>query len=360
MKLILLKKGETVHLRKSYILVAILLFAGVASAQNLPKFSGLFFGDYYYVLQHDPANTVNPTSNLGNAGALQKDFQAFDYRRIYLTTDYDFAQDFSARFRLESDPSASSLGAGNNSGKLSVMIKDAFINWKNVTDGGNIIIGLQGTPEINMAEAIFGYRSLEKTIQDLHSISTSRDLGVSYNQKFSDQLMAGLLIANNSSNSVPNNRYKAAYLYVQVNPVKELTILLNGQYNGVGGVTDSLNRSADVIVNYGNSDFSLGAQYFMDGLSGRSTLKRNGLSLNGWVGLVDNLRLVARYDMYTPNADNKNVSYGTSVQNLILGAFDWSIRKNVHLMPNIEFASYGWSGVKNNDVIARATFFITF
>ncbi len=348
------------YFRKLYLFAAVLLTAGMASAQNLPKFSGLFFGDYYYVLQHDAANTtVNPTSTLSPTGALQKGMQAFDYRRIYLTTDYDIAQDFSARFRLESDPSASSLGAGNNTGKMSVMVKDAFINWKNVTDGGNIVIGLQGTPEINMAEGIFGYRSLEKTIQDLHGISASRDLGVSYNQKFSDAFMAGLLLGNNSSNSVPSNKYKSAYLYLQFNPVKEFTILLNGQYNGTG--VDVFNRTGDVIVNYANSDFSLGAQYFLNGINtaGGGTTKKNGLSLNGWVALMDQLRLVARYDMYTPNADTKNTSFGNSVQSLILGALDWSVRKNVHFMPNFEYVTYGLSG-STADILARATFYITF
>ncbi len=367
------------QLRKSFTLAAILLFAGLASAQNLPKFSGLFFGDYYYVMAHDAANTVNPTSTFGSSGALQKDMQAFDYRRIYLTTDYDISQDFSARFRLEADPSASSLPSGVtvsssdkvfpidsasakvvSNGKLSVMMKDAFIKWNNVTEGANITIGLQGTPEINMAEGIFGYRSLEKTVQDLHGISSSRDLGVSYNQKFSDAFTAGLLLGNNSSNSVPSNKYKASYLYLQFNPVKEFTILLNGQYNGVG--VSSFNRTGDIIANYANSAFSLGAQYFMNGknsAAGSPTVKQNGLSLNGWVGIIDNLRLVARYDNYTPNGTTKNTSYANSVQSLVLGALDWSVRKNVHFMPNFEYATYGWSKT-SADLLARATFYITF
>ncbi len=345
-------------MRRTYAFAALLLFAGVSFGQNLPKFSGLFFGDYYYVLGHDAANTsVNPTSIYSTTGALTKDMQAFDYRRIYLTAAYDFAQDFTAQFRFESDPSASSLP----NGKLSSMIKDAFINWKNVTDGGNIIIGLQGTPQINMAEGIFGYRPVEKTIEDLHGISQSRDMGVSYNQKFSDSFTAGLLIGNNSGNSIQtaNGRYKAAYLYLQYNPMKELTVLLNGQYNGTG--PHGYNRVGDIIVNYANSSFSLGAQYFLNGITaaGGSTLERNGLSLNGWVSLVDNLRLFARYDNYTPNANTKNTTFANSNQNLIIGGLDWSVRKNVHFMPNVEYVSYGMSG-SNPDVVAKATFFISF
>jgi len=343
-------------MRPIYVFAALLLFAGVSFGQNLPKFSGLFFGDYYYVMDHDNTNTVNPTSTYGVSGALQKNMQAFDYRRIYLTADYDIAQDFTARFRLESDPSASSLG--NN--KMSTMVKDAFINWKNVTDGGNIIIGLQGTPQINMAEGIFGYRPLEKTIEDLHGISQSRDLGVSFNQKFSDQFTAGFLVGNNSGNSVPSNKFKAGYLYLQYNPVKGFTILVNGQYNSVG--VDRYNRVGDIIVNYANSDFSLGAQYFLNGITQTdgTTLQRSGLSLNGWVALIDNLRLVARYDNYVPtSASVKNSTYALSTQSLILGALDWTVEKNVHLMPNVEYVAYGMSG-STADVLARATFYISF
>jgi hypothetical protein len=334
---------------------AFLLTVSFTQAQNLPKFSGLFFGDYYYVVNHDNNNTVNPTSTYGVSGSLQKAMGAFDYRRIYLTADYDIAPDFSARFRLESDPSASDL----HNNKLSTMIKDAFITWKNVTQGGTILIGLQGTPQINMAEGIFGYRPIEKTIEDLHGISSSRDLGVSYNQVFSSEFKAGLLIGNNSSNSVPSNKYKAAYLYLQYNPVKEFTILLNGQYNS--GNAGLYNRVGDVIVNYANSSFSIGGQYFLNGVSTNAgTLKRNGLSLNGWVALAENLRLVARYDNYVPTTSSaKNSSYGTATQSLFMGALDWTVEKNVHLMPNVESISFGNSG-STADLLARVTFYISF
>lgn len=353
-------------MRYSYVFAALLLFAGVSFAQNMPKFSGLFFGDYYYVLQHDPSNTnVDPTSTFAPSGALTKNMQAFDYRRIYLTADYGIAQDFSARFRLESDPSTSY----DSKSHLSTMVKDAFITWKNVAPGGNIIIGLQGTPEINMAEGIFGYRPLEKTIQDLHGISSSRDLGVSYNQKFSDQFSAGLLVGNGSGNGILNTnttRYKFSYLYLQFNPVKDIVILLNGEYGGQAA--DQFTRIGDIIVNYNNGDFSLGAQYFLSGKTQPPTApnqtlpttQSNGLSLNGWVQLIPDLRLVARYDNYTPtSASDKNTQFSNSTQSLILGALDWAVRKNVHFMPNVEYVAYGKSG-SNPDVLARATFYISF
>ncbi len=328
------------------------VFAGLSSAQNLPKFSGLMFGDYYYVQQyHDQT---------------QKDLQAFEFRRIYLTADYTVSDGIWARFRLESDPAASNLG--NN--KLSTMVKDAFLDFKNVGNG-DLVLGLQGTWNINMAEGIFGYRPLEKTIQDLHGISASRDLGVSITQKFSNEFSAGFLLGNNTGNGdsfLPGTatnesqaRFKSAYLFLQLNPVKELTILVNGQYSGAP--KSQYAKTGDVIVNYATSDFSIGVQGFLNaidhGEKDGSTLERNGISFNAWVALTDNIKLVGRYDNYTPDSNNKNTTIANSTQSFILGALDFAVRKNVHIMPNIEYTSYGLSGSKS-DVLLRGTFFFSF
>ena len=335
------------------IICSFLLLASVANAQsNMPKFSGLMFGDYYYVQQyHDQT---------------QKDLQAFEFRRIYLTADYNVSDGIWARFRLESDPTASNLG----NGKLSTMVKDAFLDFKNVGNG-DLIIGLQGTWNINMAEGIFGYRPLEKTIQDLHGISASRDLGISLTQKFSDAFSAGLLLGNNTGNSdtfLPGTatnasqaRFKSGYLFLQFNPMKELTILLNGQY--YGAPKSQYGKTGDLIVNYANSDFSIGVQGFLNaidhGEANGSTLERNGISFNGWVALADNIRLIARYDNYTPDSNNKNTTIANSTQSFVMGALDFAVRKNVHIMPKIEYTSYGLSGSKA-DVLLRGTFFFSF
>jgi len=343
------KKGVTVHLRKIYTLAAILLFAGMASAQNLPKFSGLMFGDYYYNYQNDQA--------------AQKTVNGFDYRRIYLTTDYNIADGFAARFRLESDPTASTFA--NN--KLSVMVKDAYVDWTTLIPSGHAIFGLQGTPDINMAESIFGYRSLEKTIQDYNGISSSRDLGISASDKFSDAFTAGLLIGNNSGNAQPNPttnyKEKRGYVFFKINPVNELTILIDGDYFSQAFLPlEQYGKTGDVIVNYANSDFSFGVQGFAQGIDhagkANGTLSKDGVSINGWVGLVDNLRLVARFDSYNPNTV-AHTSQATSVQNFLLGALDWSVKSNVHLMPNLEYRHYSVGGVAN-DVTLRGTLYFTF
>ncbi len=78
-----------------YFLLAV-LFLGNAMAQDKAavgsvgqvKFSGLMFGDYFY--------------NASAHDSSQKNFNGFQFRRIYITTDYDIADNFSTRFRLRS------------------------------------------------------------------------------------------------------------------------------------------------------------------------------------------------------------------------------------------------------------------
>lgn len=168
----------------------------------------------------------------------------------------------------------------------------------------------------------------------------------------------GVLINQPNSSAA---RYKSGYLFFQVKPTKEFTVLLDGQYAGAPAGKNI--STFDAIVNYANNNFSLGAQGFINSVDKAapdgSTLNRNGISLNGWVALTDNIRLVARYDNYTPDTKNKNTTIANSTQSLIMGALDFAVRKNVHIMPNVEYTSYGLPG-SDADVLLRGTFFFTF
>ena len=351
-------------MRSIYAFMALLLFAGAAFAQSLPKFSGLMFGDYYYLAQdHVPS---------------QNNMQAFEYRRIYLTAHYNITNDFWARMRLESDPTASNLG----NGKLSTWVKDAFIDWHNPIPNSDLIIGLQGTWNINFAEPLFGYRPLEKTIQDLHGISASRDLGVSLTERFTHEFSAGLLVGNNSGNSgglypdnangTPTNldpsfRYKSAYLFLDYT-VNGFTVYLDGQYSGEPDQKDI--STGDLILNYKTKTYSIGVQGFVNTVAKSnpdgSNLNRNGISFNGWVTLVKDLNLVGRYDIYDGNSDKtyQNVTLGSNqflycTQNFLMAALDYKVNDHVHFMPNLEYTTYGVSGSKP-DVMYRVTYYFDF
>ncbi|MGB9772910.1 MAG: hypothetical protein ACP5JH_08510 [Bacteroidota bacterium] len=318
-------------------LLAVLVITRTAfTQQTIPGFSGLMFGDYYY--------------NFRSSNQSFKNMHGFQYRRIYLTADYDVAKNFTARFRLESDPSTSNLG----NGKLSVTMKDAYLDWKEPYPGCNIVIGLQGTWSINTAEEIFGYRSLEKTIQDLHGISDPRSLGVSLTQKFSDVLAASLLIGNPPK--AEPNKYKRAYVMLRFKPASDFDLVVDGDYSGVPEKKNI--KTAEIIANYGNKVVSLGVQAYMQTIdSGQvdgTTLTSYGISLNGWVSLIEGLRLVARYDSWDADAKTRD-----DAQDLIIAALDFAARKNVHFIPNIEIVMYENSALKV-DVTVRATVYFTF
>jgi len=85
--------------------------------------------------------------------------------------------------------------------------------------------------------------------------------------------------------------------------------------------------------------------------------------------IANKLNYFARYDNYNPDTDyNANILYSSGgfsdKENFITAGFDWMPIKNVHLMPNIWYNSYG--SMKNNvsgkvkndyDMVARITFY---
>ncbi len=45
-------------MRSFYVFAALLLFGGSVFRAESPEIFGLFFGDYYYVIGHDPSESV--------------------------------------------------------------------------------------------------------------------------------------------------------------------------------------------------------------------------------------------------------------------------------------------------------------
>ncbi|MCK7527972.1 MAG: hypothetical protein MZV64_65435 [Ignavibacteriales bacterium] len=77
--------------------------------------------------------------------------------------------------------------ANTGSNKISVFVKDAYLQWKNIFKGSDLIFGIHPTPAYEISEGIWGNRFLEKTIMDLRGIVSSRDLGASLKGKFSEE-----------------------------------------------------------------------------------------------------------------------------------------------------------------------------
>ncbi|MGE5457249.1 MAG: hypothetical protein ACM3RX_02725 [Methanococcaceae archaeon] len=337
-----------------YAALVLVLFSSVfAQEKSAPKFSGLMFGDYFY--------------NIDQKDLTKKDLNGFQFRRIYITTDYTISESFDTRFRLEADQSASSLTAG---GKVGVMVKDAYLKWKNVFSGSDFVFGLSPTPEVEVAESFWGYRPLEKTITDLNGIVPSRDLGADLKGKINDEgtIKYWVKVGNNSGNAPEVNKYKRFYGFMQFVPLNNFQFTIYGDYASYAPKLDAVDKQAKsngafigaVMLNFFQKDtYSAGIESFYktqqnnfapDAASTLQSQNGYGISAFAWLRVAEKIRIVGRYDKYSPNTDlNKN-----DRTNLILGAVDFQVDKNVSIMPNVESITY--SGVDAKDLVGRMTF----
>ncbi len=150
---------------------------GFAQENDWGKISGQFFVDYFYNISRD--GNFSNFSNTAVDGA--KDLNGFLLRRASLNYDKNISDKFSARFRLEADSKSNT-----SNDKIGVFVKDASLKWKNIFEGTDLILGIQPTPSFNVSEKYWGYRSLEKTIQDLRGFVPSRDFGIALRGKISE------------------------------------------------------------------------------------------------------------------------------------------------------------------------------
>ena len=317
------------------------------------------FGDLYY--------------NASAFDAAKKDLNGFQFRRIYITTDYNISDNFSSRFRLESDQ-----GEITNNGKITVMVKDAWLQWKNIFNGSNLLFGISPTPAFDVSEGAWGHRYLEKTIMDLFGIVPSRDLGIDLKGKLSSDgsFKYWVKIGNNSGNSPESNKYKRFYGMLEFNPSPGFLITVYGDYASAAQKIDPYDHSLKgngsfvgaAFLNYRQKgSFSIGLEGFLKNQqnnyssSANSTLSSqsgNGISLWAYVNLSETAQLVGRFDSYDPNtgADNDGRS-------LLLAGVQFNPIKNVSITPNIEVMSYQASssnGGDKSDVVPRVTFFWEF
>ena len=192
--------------------------------QNLDKgkISGEVFLDYLYNVTRD---SIQPKlSNTALKGA--KDLNGFEFRRVTFTYDYEFSSKFQSRVRFEANQSSASGSS------VTPYIKDLALKWKNIFDGSDLILGIQPPPSFEVSESYWQFRSLEKTIMDLRSIASSRDMGIALKGKIDAEGTVGYWItfANNSSLGPETDKYKRAYAHINIAPMKNMNITLYGDY----------------------------------------------------------------------------------------------------------------------------------
>jgi hypothetical protein len=307
---------------------------------------------------------------------------------MYFTYDNDISEQFTSRFRLEADQvqetvdgtkaattldtasiRKSGVSIPNPASKISVFVKDAFLRWKNVFTGSDVIFGIQPTPAYEISEAAWGYRSLDKTIMDLRGIVSSRDLGISLKGKLAGDGMVNywLMLANNSGNSPETDKYKRYYAHVQLKPTTNLQATLYVDYKDVANILNSYTKSyvnnsavtTALFLGYSEPfSYNIGVEAFLQSTSNalKDTVAKSysskstiGFSVFGSFNIIPELAVVARYDNFNPSTDDKgkdpvavtaNVANGNLSRNYIIAGLSWKVDKNVSIIPNILYETY--------------------
>ena len=354
-------------MNKKSILLAIGLFVASGNLFSQGKFSGYMFGDYYYNVARDSSFNHTAPSNAASSSAAPgtKAMQAFQLRRVYFTYDNDISEQFSGRFRLEADQAANA-----SNGKIGVFVKDAYLKWKNVFSGSDLIFGIQPPPAYEISEAAWGYRSLEKPIMDLRGIVSSRDQGISLHGKLVSDGMVNywIMVANNSGNSPETDKYKRYYAHIHVKPSANLQATVyadladradfNDAYHSGSTLSNSPITTA-LFVGYSEPfAYNLGVEAFLQNTSNalKDTLSKSyssrsalGISIFGSYNLMPELAVVARYDNYNPSTASKgkdpvkvtsSVANNNLARNYIIAGLSYKADKNIYIIPNIVYETY--------------------
>lgn len=332
-------------------ITALLLLNFTITAQNTPKFSGVMFGDIFY-----NASQNNPANN---------DQNGIQFRRINFTADFTISEKFSTRFRMESDQSNNSNTQGN---KLGFMVKDAYLQWKGVFEGSNLVAGISPTPAFSVAEGVWGNRYLEKTTLDFWGIVSSRDFGIDLmgNLYNNGQLKYWVKIGNNSGNAPENNKYKRFYGMLEYNPTKEFVMTAYGDFAPNAMVYDQFAKSSKsnnsfvgaVFLGYKKENFNIGLEAFLrsqqngfkkSNLVALEDLDANGFSIWANYSVSENFRFVGRYDSFDPNSNTDNDG-----NSFFLFALDYMPVPKIHISPNVIVKTYQKGG--DDDIVPRLTF----
>ncbi len=394
---------QSINLRiyKGFFLLLFICLAAFAQAQDSTivkeefkssgKVWGYTFGDYAYKLKADSAKRGN-----AQYSALPENYNSFNFRRIYLGYDYQFTSDISSQIILahesnfEAEEENSTLLPGKNRG---IIIKAMNLQFKNIIPRASIVAGQQSTPTFSrLSESYWGYRSIEKTLIDMHGISGSTDLGIGVFGKIGKAENVGydLLVGNSNGTKLENNSFKKIYtsLYAFFLDKK---LVVQGNYEHDRKALDPVRKdftTLKVFVGYKTPETSIGLEAFKQMQTNQSTFlqgttpsfdtayadaQAEGISLFANQQISgEKFRLFARFDLFNPDVayrDNRNYLPGYKTNKVYFATLglDYSPYKNIHLMPNIWFNQYnnklpgaGGSLKKDYDLTARITLYYLF
>ena len=296
---------------------------------------GVMFGEYYYILAADETDAKQPRKR-----------NAFRFRRLYFTYQKDIATDFAIRFRLEAKDAGFAQGA-----KMEPFVKHGYLQWKKGLGDADIYLGLSGTPTWAVAEKVWGYRSIAKTVLDWNKIGSSADLGAAL-KGAAGQLSYHLMVGNGPGQKPEDDHGKKFYGSLSFKAAERLVLEGYADFNAKPAGRNE--RTFKGFVGWQGAKGKVGLEVFsrtneLAGDNGEDQVI-TGVSAFGSLPLSAALKGFGRFDAVSHDAeDDRDL--------LFIAGLDYAAAKAVHLMPNVIVES---STGRDANVQGRLTFFCKF
>jgi len=337
-------------------------------AAQTPEFSGVVFGDYFYVANH--------------ADTLVDGLSALSVRRVYFTVDKRFNEKYFLRVRLEmsdalGEPNRYRVesGGARTAERLEPFVKHLYLAVKNTVPNSQLLLGLIGTPHYTSEETGWGLRSIEKTILDLNGLIPTTDFGVGLDGTFRSggRLRYFVMAGNGNSTRNESDNSKRLYGNVQYNGPSGLVIApyvdyqfkdgeiedgILGRANTTSQATGALSTIA-VFAGLKRPKFRVGGSFFqqntkrlqmVNGVARRTSPDSRGFSFFGALQPKKSLGVFARFDTFDPNTNVDNDGY-----NLIIAGLDLAPHESIHFMPNLWFQDFEL-GSRESTTVLRLSF----
>lgn len=330
----LFRRNRRFHLA-ALLACALLALARPAEAQEHVRLSGLAYLDAYYQIASPEAEAE------GRHG--------FTARRLYLTADFRLSDAFSGRARLEANDASL-----NNAG-LTPFVKDLYLTW-NAGRGHALTFGIAPSPVFEIAEEVWGYRALEKTLLDRNGVASSRDFGLRADGPITPggALSYAVMVGNNEGVLPEDDDFRRVYAQLALRPSEAFVVTLGGN---VAGFEDAPERRYVVngLIGYAGEAWRAGVEGFLgiDDFDGRQA-RAGGVSAFGAVRLAERWALVARANRVEAQAR----SALTEPSTLGLFGIDYRPHPQVHLLPSVEVVKL--DAEDRAAALARATLWFSF
>lgn len=301
---------------------------------------GLAYLDYTYIV-------ADPDPDLEGSNT-------FDYRRVYLTADATLDEAFDARVRLEAR--GNSLSPER---RPSPFVKDVWLRWRYTDSGHSARLGVQPPPFFEVVERVWGYRSLDQTIDDRAPLRDSRDFGLRLDGPVVPHVRYGVMVGNGNGLRPEEAGDVGKVYYAQLvysNGVLRSTLSANLASETPRGEPTETNVVTAAFVGAVTERFHGGAEVFYTRTTvdapGAADADGFGLSAFGSVDITAKTSIVARYDHLDPVAQRQGLD-----EEYALLAFAYRPGPSVELMPNVVITSP--EGM-DSTVTGRLTAFVTF